>query len=347
MQIVYNVNSLNTGTGIMYCEGIMMAEDVVRPAENVSAENVSAEAAPPLKTELEQARESKRKADEDYKALLAKITGMLRDITENSHVTLAALDGMVTDIIGAHARNDKSVLLENMQVVRLDLDAERSYFVYHSLNVALLNALLGQTLRVEGDDYRRLVKLGLVSDFGMMRLPPELRRRDTRYDPKQLAQIQRHPKLSVDLLEKSGETDDDLFAAVAAHHERFNGQGYPRRLRGHQSPYLARISAVNDSFDAAMAQKRYGDRKSPFDILSELMDNQSLTLDPAITRVAVWEYAHKLVGRYVLLSDNSMAQVLTVDYNNLRYPEVRILNRRVQTSPQLHPVALTGYLPLF
>ncbi len=324
----------------------MADKEDIRQVEEV-AEEVSAEEALPGKTELEQAREKKRKADEDYKALLAKTTCMLKGIVEDDKVPMPALEKMVADIIEVYEQNDKSVLLENMQVVRLDLNAERSYFIYHALNVALLNALLGQALQVEGEAFKRLVKLGLVSDFGMMRLSQEFRRRDTQYDQKQHAQIQRHPKLSVELLEKCGDTDTVLFAAVAAHHERFNGRGYPARLRGHQTPLLARISAVSDSFDAAMAQKSYDDRKSPFDILSELMENKNLMLDPAITRIAVWEFAHKLVGRYVLLSDHSMAQVLSVDYNNLRYPEVRIVNRRVQTGPELHPVALTGYLPVF
>lgn len=299
------------------------------------------------KTRLEQARQAKNRADADYKALAAQIQPVLDGILTHDMVSLLAMNGVVDSILSVFEQNEKPVLLENMQVVRIDLNSSRSYYVYHSLNVALLNALIGSALQFDGPELRRLVKLGFVSDFGMLRLPPELCSRDTKLTPEQIATIRTHPSLTVALLEQSGEDDQELLQAAATHHERYNGRGYPSGIKGLEIPEIARVTAVSDSYDAAVAKKNFGVRKSPFDILNELLENPDMMLDPGITRVVVTEFSQMLVGRYVSLSDNSVAQVLSVDLNNLQYPVVRVVNRRVQTGPNLYPVALSGHLPMF
>lgn len=306
---------------------------------------------PKPKTQVEAARFSKKQADADYLACAKEVKPLLEWVRGQQTIPLARVNKTTQDIIELAHKYEGTQLLENMQTIRLEYrprrDDDISYYLYHSLNTALLCAIFGDLLKLEAAAYTRLVKLGYVMDLGMMALPQALRRRDTRLDGGQLAALRRHPAATVKMLTSTGEWDGELLAAVAAHHERYNGNGYPEGLKGTAIPEAARIAAIADTYDAAMQKREYDRRKSPFDILGELLYNQDMAMDPGLVCPVSHALAGMLKGRRVTLSDNSIGVVLDVDLNNIAYPLVKVVNRRVQTGPELYPVALADYFPLF
>lgn len=296
---------------------------------------------------VDEMRAAKRQADNDYKQLATEVEKLLRTVEEMGIVQMDQLSSVLSSVVVVVRNTAGPTLLENMQVIRLDLNTSQNYYSYHALNVAILNAMIGNLLKIGDEEYLRLVRLGLVMDFGMLRLPRELRRRDKRLTDEEFVTVRTHPILAAEVLERSGERDHKLIEAVRMHHERFNGRGYPNGLKGSAIDELAHIAAISDTYDAAISRKKFGKQKSPFDILQELFINEGMMLDPSIIRVTVSGFAQMLVGTHVSLSDRSVAKVLEVDMNNLAYPVVRVLNQRIQTGPDLYPVALTGHLPLF
>lgn len=75
---------------------------------------------------------------------------------------------------------------------------------------------------------------------------------------------------------------NDLIPIVISHHERFDGKGYPAKLSGANIPYMARIVAVADSFDAMTSDRSYRPRYTLIKALTELEEGKGTQFDPQI-----------------------------------------------------------------
>ncbi len=291
-------------------------------------------------------RQAMRSAEAGYKALILSAAGVLNGVMGGGPgLNLGQLEALCREIYAFFDKFSVPLILQNLQLVRVS----KNYYNYHAVNVALLSLVIGQMLRRDTAYMQNLALIGLSSDFGMLRLPLNILQGNTKLTDDEFARMRDHTHSSEMLLERAGLTSPTILAAVAHHHERWDGSGYPGGLAGDAIPMEARIVTLADWYDAANAKRDYkgGQAKSPFDVLAELQDAAGSTLDPVITEVAVRGIAHQLVGRYVMLSDNSVGKVATINPDNLRYPDVIVVGRRVKTSQALHPVSLSSYIPLF
>lgn len=294
-------------------------------------------------TPNEIARHEKRAADASYIKAITLAAEIYEEANVSQRINTKKVEELLAQVTQVYKKYDQSLLLEITQVVRVD----KQYYRYHSVNVSLLNFMIGNLLHLTEDECIRLAKVGLLLDIGMMCIPDDILRSRERLNDEQMAVIRQHPDYAVQMLEKAGESDYLLLEGILLHHERYNGSGYPRGLEGEQIPIEARVSAVSDCFDAAVARRGFRQQKSPFDLLAEFSTNSNCELSPDITNRVVEGFARILHGRYITLSDRSVGRVLEVDPDNLAYPVVRVVGRRVQTHEELYPVSLSGYMPLF
>lgn len=75
----------------------------------------------------------------------------------------------------------------------------------------------------------------------------------------------------------------DIIPIVKYHHERYDGLGYPSKLKGEEIPYLARIAAIADTFDAMTSRRPYRDSLDLDVVKAEFEKNKSIQFDPDIT----------------------------------------------------------------
>lgn len=290
-----------------------------------------------------------RKADAGYRTVTTSACSMIeiveraKALRQDAVIKPDTLNRLKTDILRLYHNTQGPLLFENLQLVRFD----DNYYQYHCVNVALLNAIIGTLMGLEEGELEDLVAVGLVIDIGMLTLPSRILRGSSELSAYDRQQVRNHPQYSVNILEQSGIRDDSLLDAVLHHHERFNGKGYPDSVAGEDIPLYARITSVADSFDAAIARKKYRQNKSAFRVLAEFSENHDASMDPAIIEVATAGLAQMLVGRHVVLSDRSVGKVMDVHPSNVEFPVVRVLGRSIQTGPELYPVSLSSYVPMF
>lgn len=127
------------------------------------------------------------------------------------------------------------------------LDRRRPAYTTHAELVSRLADSLAQRLNVCDDERHSLRVAALLHDVGMLELPDSVVRLSHGISPKQRATLEHHPGFGADLARVSG-LDADVQSAIAGHHERFDGSGYPLGLLGDDIPRLARILAVADDF---------------------------------------------------------------------------------------------------
>lgn len=293
-------------------------------------------------TPEERRRFEAREAARRYKGLLALAAEFIEVFTLERRIDMRLLARLEDDVFGYFFDVNGPLVFENLQLARYD----SKYYQYHLVNVALLNAVIGKQINRDWDWLRSLVRIGLLTDLGMLQMPTRITSGKEALSDTDRVRIRQHPQGAVRMLETAGITDKMTADAVLHHHERYNGDGYPGGLAGEAIPLEARITAVSDSFDAALARKAYRTIKGPFDVLAEFAENQGGGLDPTITQSAVDVFSGMLMGRHVMLSDHSIGVVTFVDPYNLAYPEVRVLGREIQTGPELYPLSLTTHVPL-
>ena len=176
--------------------------------------------------------------------------------------------------------------LDTIGILRQTVEAKDPYTRGHSDRVSEYSVLIGKKLNLDDNSLHLLKIGGLFHDIGKIGIPDSILLKESKLDDEEYSQIKNHPMIGVHML---GEADlfKDILPIVKHHHERFDGFGYPRKLSGENIPYLARIAAVADSFDA-MTSKRSYRNALPLDFVrSEIVKCSGTQFDPNIAKVFI------------------------------------------------------------
>ena len=178
----------------------------------------------------------------------------------------------------------KKAYLDIVQSLRATVEAKDSYTRGHSDRVSAYSVLLGKYLKVSDDELEILRIGGLFHDVGKIGIPDTILLKNGKLTDEEYAEIKKHPQIGVDIL---GDSDmfKNIIPFVKYHHERYDGKGYPEGLSGENIPYIARIAAVADSFDAMSSRRVYRDSLPIEVVKEEIMKNLGTQFDPEIGSV--------------------------------------------------------------
>ncbi|WP_205699488.1 diguanylate cyclase [Conexibacter sp. SYSU D00693] len=149
----------------------------------------------------------------------------------------------------ARSRVDALVLLAE------SLDLRDTGTAAHSRTVGRYAGALADALGFGDDGVERVRLAGVLHDVGKLSMPHDVLHAARALTPEERTLVERHPELGARLLESAGLSD--LSVWVECHHERPDGRGYPRGLRGDAIPLEARVLAVADAFEAMTADRPY------------------------------------------------------------------------------------------
>jgi HD-GYP domain-containing protein (c-di-GMP phosphodiesterase class II) len=141
----------------------------------------------------------------------------------------------------------------------------------HNTRVAELAVQIGRAMELPTDVLRTLARAGLLHDVGKIGIPDAVLNKPGPLDAAEWAVIKRHPALGHEILLRVPSLRREA-EIVIAHHERIDGSGYPRGLRGEAIPLEARILAVADTYDVLISNRPYRqafDNERAFRILRE------------------------------------------------------------------------------
>ena len=164
--------------------------------------------------------------------------------------------------------------LESIQTLRYTVEAKDTYTRGHSDRVSEYSVLIGKYLGLPEADLDTL-KIGV---------PDAILQKNGKLDDDEYSQIKQHPNIGVHILSHA-KIFQNILPIVEHHHEKYDGTGYPSRLAGEDIPYLARIAAVADSFDAMTSKRAYRD-SLPIDVvIAEFEKFRGTQFDPNIDDV--------------------------------------------------------------
>lgn len=171
--------------------------------------------------------------------------------------------------------------LESIQTLRYTVEAKDTYTRGHSDRVSEYSVLIGQKLGLSEDNINTLRIGGLFHDIGKIGVPDSILLKPGKLTDDEYSEIKNHPTIGAHIL-SSATIFQELIPVVKHHHERYDGHGYPGRLKGDEIPYLARIAAVADTFDAMTSKRTYRDSLELDTVKAEIERCKGTQFDPQI-----------------------------------------------------------------
>ncbi len=171
--------------------------------------------------------------------------------------------------------------LESIETLRYTVDAKDSYTRGHSDRVSEYSVLLGKKLGLSSKDLKTLKIGGLFHDIGKIGVPDSILLKESKLTDDEYSEIKNHPSIGAHIL-STATIFKDLIPIVKHHHERFDGHGYPGQLQGENIPYLARIAAIADSFDAMTSRRSYRDCLPIDFVIEEFKRCKGSQFDPVL-----------------------------------------------------------------
>ncbi len=216
-------------------------------------------------------------------------------------IVLLIFQYLVGELLLSQERSDelevRAKQLAGFQVALLSallrtLDLRDRMTARHSAAVARYSRELAARAGLSAEDQELAHSAGLLHDIGKFVLPDDVLKTRTNLSEEDWDQIRRHPYEGARIV---SEIDgySPIGDIILAHHERWDGLGYPRGLAGEEIPRIARIVAVVDSYDAMTARDSYREPRSSFEAIAELRRVAGTQLDSELVELFIAMLADK------------------------------------------------------
>jgi PAS domain S-box-containing protein len=174
------------------------------------------------------------------------------------------------------------------------LDLRDKETIGHTQRVAMMVVRFALELGVSGDDLVNIRRGALLHDIGKMGIPDDILNKAGPLTDDERLVIQRHPQYAYELLKPIHYLGTALDIPYA-HHERWDGTGYPRGLKGEEIPLSARIFSVVDVWDALGSTRPYREKWDQDKLIAYLKEYSGKRFDPNIVKVFIDLVERKLI----------------------------------------------------
>ena len=174
--------------------------------------------------------------------------------------------------------------LDMIQTLRYTVEAKDPYTRGHSDRVSEYSVLIGEKMGLSEENIKTLRVGGLFHDIGKIGIPDSILLKTDKLSDDEYSEIKNHPSIGAHIL-GAASIFKNIIPIVKHHHERFDGRGYPSGLKGDEIPFLARIAAVADTFDAMTSKRSYRNALDLQFVKEEIQRCKGTQFDPQIADV--------------------------------------------------------------
>lgn len=156
----------------------------------------------------------------------------------------------------------------------------------HSHRVSTLCQSMGEALGLPEGEVQELKSVGLLHDIGKIAIDEKILNKPGKLTKDEWEEIMRHPEIGYRILSTVNGMAE-MAEYVLAHHERWDGSGYPKGLIGGELPLQPRIIAIVDAYDAMTSARSYRDALSDEIAITELQKNAGIQFDPELVKLFI------------------------------------------------------------
>ncbi len=278
-----------------------------------------------------------------YELLTNSLFDAFDVIARGKELDLVSIRAGLRDIAGSLQRNPDAVLW------LLRLKRRDEYSFDHAMDVAVTMLMLGSHIGWRGPQLIDLGMIGMFQDVGKVELPIDLLNKKSELSEDERLLVRSHVASSMEILLSQTKVANDVVLAVARHHERWDGSGYPQGLKFEQIGKPAEIAGLADSFCAMLRDKPYRSALGHQEALEELHGLRGKQFNGALIEQFV-----QCVGLYpigtlveldtgeagVVIQQNRVQRsrpriVILLDADKQRVRNYRIIDLRVDANAKL------------
>lgn len=234
--------------------------------------------APPLETIRKLDIQGYCEKSDKFDQLLLLIESGIKSIAQMNEIK------RINEELSSTYEKLEKAYLDSIETLRYTVEAKDPYTRGHSDRVSKYSVLIGKYLGLSEVDLKTLEVGGLFHDIGKIGIPDSILLKESKLTDDEYSQIKNHPSIGAHIL-CNATIFQDIIPVVKHHHERFDGTGYPSKLKGNDIPYLARIAAVADTFDAMTSRRTYRDPLGLEVVKAEIERCSGSQFDPEIAKV--------------------------------------------------------------
>lgn len=165
---------------------------------------------------------------------------------------------------------------------------------YHSDRVAKICVNIGKKMKMGVDELKQLEMISSLHDIGKIAIDDSILNKPGKLTEDEWEQIKRHPEIGYRILSSTPEYAH-IAEDILSHHERYDGKGYPRGLKGDEIPVRARIIALADSYDAMTSDRPYRKGMTHSEAIEEIEKHMGTQFDPKITKIFLELYKERII----------------------------------------------------
>jgi HD-GYP domain-containing protein (c-di-GMP phosphodiesterase class II) len=206
----------------------------------------------------------------------------------------------------------------------LDLRCHDYYLYAHPINTAMIALAIGLALKYDRTRLHSLGSAALLADLGKFRIPRQVLHKGGELSDEEKLMIRGHGRLGAEVVVGFNWVHGPIMYTIENHHERYDGSGYPRGLRGPQIGEEAMVVGLADAYDAMISDQPYRKRMDPAVAYRVIQSHSGKEWDPGL----VWAFQRFVapypVNSMVKLNTGDEARVIGVRPNNLFKPIVQV-----------------------
>ena len=193
---------------------------------------------------------------------------------------LAAHAALAFHIVRVNGR-ERAIYRASVEALAAAVDAKDPATHDHSRRVARIARVIAEHLHLSREAIEEIELAALLHDIGKLAIPDHVLGKPGKLDPSEWALIRLHPSVGAGILANHPQLSR-IVPLVRAHHERWDGRGYPDGLRGEEIPLGAAIIALADAFDTMISDRPYRPARRFADAIEEIRHGRGTQFHPAV-----------------------------------------------------------------
>jgi putative nucleotidyltransferase with HDIG domain len=198
-----------------------------------------------------------------------------------------------------------------------------NYTFLHSVSVGALLMCFTRAFSVKPGDMQLVGVGGMLHDIGKTMVPDRILNKAGQLTPEEFITMKMHVVYGQNILADSKGISQTSFDVVAQHHERYDGSGYPLKLRGAEMSLYGQMASIVDVYDAITSDRCYRKAMDPTVAIRKMFEWSKTHFDPELIRTFVRTIGIYPVGTLVMLESAKIAVVINQDGRDLTRPLVR------------------------